>query len=101
MRSKPTRYRVVLLTSLSKTSFANIHFLDGEDDAHCVGTTIKRRRYESRALSQGNFEVGEHLTVAWGLNDAGEGRRSIAEDIRHHDHVIPVLMRMWLCIRAG
>ena len=51
-----------------KTSIAHINLLHRENHAHCVGTTIERGRYKGSALSQGNFEVSEHLPIAWRLH---------------------------------
>jgi hypothetical protein len=56
------------MTEISKAPVAHINLLHCENYAHCVRTTIQRGGYKGRALSQGNFEVSEHLPIAWRLH---------------------------------
>ena len=75
-----------------ETSIAHIYLLYAEDYAHSTRTMVQRGGDEGCTLSQSDFKVGKHLPVTWRMDNVGKRRRSIAEDVSHHNHIVSILI---------
>jgi hypothetical protein len=85
----------------SETSVAHVNLLHSKDYSHRIGTSVQRCWNEGGALSQGDLKVREHLAISRRLDDVGQRRRAITEDIRYHNHVIGIFVHVRMGMRIG
>lgn len=71
-----------------EAAFGNTDFLHDENDAHSLRAAVEGGWNKGRAFAQGDLKIFQHPRVTRRLHDAGKRSLTIAENIRHDDHII-------------